>query len=379
MAQPVTAVTACQLCGSGNLSLILDMGMQPLPERHDSDRRYPLRLVECGKCTLVQLDYLVDQRELFPAGHVYATGNTRFLRDHFTALAHELGADLKPGDLVADIGANDGTLINSYRIFRDDIRRVAVEPTEQSWKCHVDHTYGDFFTTGLAAQILAEHGPAKVITACNVLAHVPDPHDFLEGVRLLLAHDGVFVTENHDVLSVTNGLQIDAVYGEHARYFSVATLSRLLAAHGLDVTRAEPVPTHGGSFRAYATKRHDELEERALGAARALWSLLAKASADGSLVYGVGATTRAIPLIHFAEIAPFITCVCEVPSSAKVGLMMPGTGISVVDEARLIEDQPEYALLFSWHIAGSLIPKLRAMGYRGKFIVPLPEPRVLDA
>lgn len=369
----------CQLCGGTDLAMILDMGKQPLSERHDDPLWYPLRLFECGDCTLIQLGHIVDQREVFPPGHPYATGNTKFLRDHFDALAHELSESLRPDDLVIDIAANDGTLINAYARYRSGLRRVAVEPTEQAWGCHVNMTYMEFFTAELAAEIRDAHGPAKVVTACNVMAHVPDPHDFAEGVRILLADDGVFVCENHDVTGITDGLQLDAVYHEHARYFSVATLSRLLAMHGLTVTQAEPIPTHGGSFRAYACKRRTDLAERAGGALRSLHGLLADITADGGLVYGVGATTRATPLIFAASIAPFITCVCEVSSSAKIGLLMPGTSISVVDEIRLIEDQPEYALLFSWHIADSLVPKLRAMGYRGKFIVPLPEPKVLDA
>ena len=355
--------------------MILDMGEQPLPERHDDPRRYPLALLECQDCTLVQLSYIADQREVFPGGHVYATGNTKFLRDHFAALAQQLGEPLEPGDLVADLGSNDGSLINAYRT---DLRRVAVEPTEQAWKCHVDHTYQEFFTAELAGKILADHGPARVITACNVFAHVPDPHDFSEGVRLLLADDGVFVTENHSLASITDGLQVDAVYAEHLRYYSVATLSRLLAMHGLTVTQAEPIATHGGSFRAYARKTRGDLDVRARVALIGLRALLNGICREGRAVYGVGATTRATPLIHAAGIAGLIGYVCEVSSSAKIGLTMPGTTIPIVDESRLIEDQPGYALLFSWHIADALVPKLRAMGYKGRFIVPLPEPRIID-
>jgi C-methyltransferase C-terminal domain/Putative zinc binding domain/Methyltransferase domain len=370
-------VTACGICGSGELSLVLDLGEQPLPE-HVSRRRYPLRLVECGACTLVQLDYIVDQHELFPAGHKYATGNTKFNQDHFSALAREVAEGLESGDLVCDVAANDGTLINAYRAFRGDLRRIAIEPTDQSWKCHVDVTYQEFFGADLARQILAEHGPARAITACNVIAHVPDLHDFTEGLQLLLADDGTLVVEAHDVTSITDGLQVDSVYAEHLYYYSVATLSRLLAMHGLTVTRAMPIATQGGSIRVYARKRKGDLALRAGQVLATLRHLLEDVTAGGDLVYGIGATTRATPLIFASGIAGLITCVCEVSSSEKIGLMMPGTQIRVVDESRLIEDQPEYALIFSYHIAASLMPKLRAMGYRGKFILPLPEPRITD-
>lgn len=408
-------VAACQLCGSDDLSLLLDMGEQPLSERHDDPRRYPLRLLECLNCTLVQLDHVVDQREVFPPDHPYATGNTWVLQLHLIGLAQKLSTRLQPGDLVVDIGANDGTLL---RAFSGAFRRVGAEPTDQALKCRRDcqmecdadceiapvhcwnahrprhkpdwhdasecdaaaiKVYQEFFTAELAGKILAEHGPAKVITACNVFAHVSDPHDFAEGVRLLLADDGVFVVETHDVASITEGLQIDTIYHEHLRYYSVATLSRLLAMHGLTVTQAEPIATHGGSIRAYAHKRQDDLGNRVAKALADLRGLLSQiVTRDYGAAYGVGATTRATPLIHAAGIAGLITCVCEVSSSAKIGLTMPGTSIPIVDESRLIEDQPGYALLFSWHIAASLMPKLRAMGYKGRFIIPLPEPRIID-
>ena len=370
------SVTACAICGSANLALILDMGSQPLPERHDSDRRYPLALLECGHCSLVQLSCIADQRELFPPGHTYATGNTKALREHFGRLAVKLGADLFSRDLVVDIAANDGTLINAYPT---SLRRVAVEPTDQAWKCHVDMTYQEFFTAELGERIRGEYGPAKVVTACNVLAHVPDPHDFVAGVAQLLADDGVFVAEVHDLRSITEGLQIDTVYAEHFYYYSLASLSHLLAMHGLDVTDVERIGTHGGSFRVTARKRRGDLSDRAYEAATKLHLLLSRlVVTEGAAVYGIGAATRATPLIHFAGLSGLITCVCEVATSEKIGTCMPGTAIPVVDEAKLIEDQPPYALLFSWHIAGSLMPKLREMGYRGKFIIPLPEAVITD-
>ena len=199
----------------------------------------------------------------------------------------------------------------------------------------------------------------------------------MSGVEHLLAPDGVFVTENHDVASVLDGLQIDTVYHEHLRYYSVTSLSRLLGMHGLVVTGVQKIPTHGGSFRVFARRPRRDLERRAERAAASLRLLLAEASAEVP-VYGIGATTRATPLIHYAQIQDYLACVCEVPGSEKIGQAMPATSIPVVDEAKLIADQPPYALLLSWHLADSIIPSLRAKGYRGKFIIPLPEAVIAD-
>jgi 2-polyprenyl-3-methyl-5-hydroxy-6-metoxy-1,4-benzoquinol methylase len=372
-------VTECGICGSPELDLLLDMGLQPLAERESP--LYPLVLLKCTNCTLVQLSYIVDQQEVFPPDHPYATGNTRFLREHFARLAAELVAKrLKHGDLAVDIGANDGTLLAEIGLAAPGVRLAAVEPTNQARKCRQRgiSTYQKFFTPEVAGEILHAHGWAKVITASNVLAHVPDPHGFVHGVTTLLDPDGgVFVTENHDWSSIINGLQVDTIYHEHLRYYSVAALSHLLAVHGLEVSGVEPVPTHGGSLRVTARKTRGSLRNRSRQAMSSLRTLVARAAAAGP-VYGIGAATRATPLIHYAGIADQLACVCEVSTSEKIGTCMPGTAIPVVDEAKLVADQPPHALLFSWHIADSLVPKLREMGYRGRLIVPLPEPRIID-
>jgi 2-polyprenyl-3-methyl-5-hydroxy-6-metoxy-1,4-benzoquinol methylase len=364
-------ITACGLCGGTQFRVLLDMGMQPLAER-DSDP-YPLVLLECAACTLAQLSYAADQREVFPPEHPYATGNTKALREHFRALAADLPAGTGP---VIDIGANDGTFL-SHVTGRP---RVAVEPTEQVAKAlgkGIEHAYQQFFSRDLACRIRAECGPADVVVASNVLAHVPDAHDFAEGVRVLLKPDGWFITENHDVAAVLGG-QWDAVYHEHLRYFSAATVSLLLARHGLAVRSVTPVRTHGGSLRARAQPQAGSLAEKARLARTALHAMVARAASEGP-VYGIGAATRATPLIHYAGIAAHIACVCEVSTSARIGQRIPGTMIPVTDEEKLIADQPPHALLLSWHIAASVVPALRARGYKGRIIIPLPEPKVISA
>lgn len=371
-------VTSCALCGCPELSPVLDMGMQPLAERYGSDERYPLVLLECGNCTLVQLSHIADPREVFPPGHTYATGNTRALREHYSSLAARLSASLTRPDLVVDIGASDGTLLSC---FPSSLVRVAIEPTRQAEKAEAKglEAWQEFFTAGVASRLRAELGAAQLVTACNVLAHVPDPHDAVAGIAHLLADDGVLVTENHDVHSILHGLQIDTVYAEHNFYWSVTTLTRLLGDHGLVVADVEKIGTHGGSFRVTARRqRTGDLERRAQAAAKALRALLDGAAQQGP-VYGIGATTRATPLIHYAQIADYLSCVVEVPGSDKIGLTIPGSSIPVVDEAKLIADQPPAALLLAWHWADSIVPALRAKGYLGRFIVPLPDPKVIDA
>lgn len=374
-------VISCQVCHGQDLEPLLDMGRQPLAENLDDDTRYPLVLLRCTRCELIQLDHAVDQRAVFPLNHPYATGNTRALREHYATLARELSWKTSPckGRLAVDIGANDGTFLQELQNTAG-YEGLAIEPTNQSRKARDKriNTIQDFWSRDLARRILADKGPAKLITAMNVLAHVPYPHDFIAGVRDLLADDGVFITENHDFASITEGLQIDTIYHEHQRYYSVASLSYLLAKHKMDVRSAEPIPTHGGSLRVTARKQTPGLALRAERAAAELQALLRDVTSQGGVIYGIGATTRATPLVCFTQTAKYITCICETPSSAKIGHTLPGTAIPIVDERKLIQDQPSHALLLAWHIAGDLMPKLRTQGYQGKFIIPLPDPEVIN-
>jgi spermidine synthase len=357
------------------------MGEQPLPQAmpgKDTSRRYPLRLVRCGRCTLVQLDYIVLEKERFPADYPYITGNTGALRDHFAEQARAVSDLVMPGDLVIDIGGNDGTMLRALRKIDPEPRLMLIEPTDQAKRC--DDTsikvVQAYFTDRLAAEIAEEHGVAKVITASNVFGHVGDPHDFLDGVEELLAPDGTLIIDNQDWHNVVQDLQIDTIYHEHLRYFSPASLSWLLAQHGLLVVSWNRIGMHGGSFRVVARWEKADLEERAGYLALALNKILERAAEDGP-VYAVTAPTRATPLINYANIARYLTCACEIAGSEKIGAVIPGTDVPIVDEERLFTDQPPHALILAWDIAGGLIPVLRKRGYTGTFIVPLPEPRIV--
>ncbi|HVT98444.1 MAG TPA: class I SAM-dependent methyltransferase [Acidobacteriaceae bacterium] len=370
--------TECQGCGGQELHPLFDMGVQPLAENSNGER-YPLVLIQCLDCFLVQLSYQADPAVMFQADHPYSTGNSEALRHHYTMLAHNMRMDLPEGSLIVDIGANDGTFLANFTRWQD-LTLVAVEPTDQILKAPDQVIkFQAPFTSELARRIAGDGaiGRARYVTAMNVLAHVPDVHDFLDGVTQLLAPGGQFVTENHDFYSITDGLQIDTIYHEHLRYYTVASLSRLLEQHWLRVTRVEQTRMHGGSFRIWARDTRHDWTSDAAEAAMDLTELLGEITGKGHAVYGIGAATRATPLIHFAGLAPYIAYVCEVAGSAKIGTFIPGTDIPVVDEADLVRHQPAYALLFAWHMKDYIVPKLRAAGYRGKFIVPLPKPEVI--
>jgi hypothetical protein len=373
-------VTNCGICDSERLERVLSLGSSPPPcvmhrARPLVEEHYPLELLRCADCTLVQLSVVVDPEVVFAADFPYSSGNSAALHKNFEDLARQADQYLDPGELVVDIGANDGTLLDKF----SSCRKVAVEPTAQADRI-TGYTYRAFFSEALAQRILDEHGPAKIITACNVLAHVDDIADVMRGINLLLADDGVLIAENHDLRSVLAG-QWDMVYHEHLRFYSPHSFSRLLRAHDLDVSWFQYTKTHGGSFRTFATRdrhlqvwpRDDEDFDALAGRAQRVRAEIRSACADG--VWGIGATARGTTILNYCGLdVADVPCVCEVPQSDKIGHLIPGTAIPVVDEEILFSDDARPGLLLSWHMEDLIVPKLRARGYTKPILVPLPEP-----
>lgn len=382
-------VICCGSCGGPDLSLVLDLGIQPTPQAKIGyeNKRYPLRLVECMRCTLVQLDYIAPQDEVFPVDYPYTTGNTQALRSHFESTARLVDgmlwhSDEVPDDsmpLVIDIGGNDGTFLKAMRVEAPDAQLLLIEPTDQAKRCddkHID-VVQEYFTAELANRIREQYGAAQAIVVSNVFGHIPDPHDFLDGVNTLLARGGTFLIENQDWFNISEDLQIDTIYHEHLRYFTPTSLSWLLSRHGLEMVSWNRINMHGGSFRAVVRKEKPNLLARVENVVNRLTAIMDIAATAGP-IYAVTAPTRATPLVNYTGLGKYLTCACEVSGSDKIGAHIPGTDVPIVDEERLIQDQPPHAVILAWDIADGLIPILRRKGYVGRFIIPLPEPRVSD-
>jgi hypothetical protein len=309
--------------------------------------------------------------------------------------------------LVVDVGSNDGTLLGNFKQGGHRVR--GIEPSQVGNKANAAGipTWISFFGPQIAAKVRAEEGPAAIVTATNVFAHIENVHEIVQSILHMLDDDGIFISESHYLIALLETLQYDTIYHEHLRYYSLHSLQYLLKMHGLEVIHAKRIPTHGGSIRVFASRagkrspdatvaeilaeekaaagglgseeQLQEFKHRAMVSKLELYGLLAAIRTRGDRIYGVGAPSRASTLINYIGLDDsVIDCVLEVKGSQKTGKYMPGTLIPVIEESRLYEDQPEYAMLLSWHIADELIPKLRQNGFRGKYIVPLPVPRIVD-
>ncbi len=403
-------VDHCQICDSIDLEEAFFIGylppvnqMRQIGERPHEQPGYPALWLRCPRCQLVQLGLIVDPKILFPAEYPYTSSTTKILRENFSELYNECTTIVKLGkdDLIVDVGSNDGNLLSNFKtnhkvlgVTPEDIGKIAIERGIP--------TILDYFTRQVATDIHSKYGQAKVVTATNVFAHIENINEIVESVLDVLTPDGMFISESHYLISLLETLQYDTIYHEHLRYYSLHSLQYLLNSHGLEIIHAKRIPTHGGSIRVYAARKGQfsiqssvedilkeekkylgkeqltDFKQKVVTSKLQLHALLLSIKEKGQHIYGIGAPSRASTLINYVGLDDgIIDCVLEVKGSHKTGKYMPGTIIPVFDEAKLFEDQPEYALLFSWHIADELMPKLMEKGFKGDFIIPLPEPKIV--
>ena len=407
------AVKECQICKTKELKAILSLGHQPIVQQylsrkdlHEPEIMYPLNLISCSKCGLLQLDYIPDPKKVFPQNYPYRTGLTNMLIRNFRELANilEKNHPWKKDDLIVDIGSNDGTLLQGFK--EKGMKVLGIEPTDAAKVANKNKikTIEGFFNEKTAKKILKDYGKAHIITATNVFAHINDAPTLAKNIANILDKNGVFVSESQYLLDIIEKLEFDTIYHEHLRFYSLKPLIKLIQNAGMSVIDAERIKAAGGSIRVYAKKgnlpisdRAKELiaEEEKAGlynekvlmdfskkiyiTKNDLMTLILKCKKDGSRIVGLTSSARSNTLLGFTKInETLLDYTCEKTGSPKIGLYTPGTHIPVVDESRLLKEQPEYVLVLSWHIGDELVKKTKEAGYKGKFIIPLPIPRIVD-
>ena len=406
--------STCRLCGSSDLTLVL--ALTPTPPANafipadaldEPQPAYPLEVFFCEGCGHVQLLDVVDPHALFDH-YVYVSGTSPLFVRHFEDYAADLLARyrVRPESLIIDIGSNDGTLLKAFK--DADMRVQGIDPAVDIAREAVAAgipTFPGFFTPAIATRMEEERGRAAIITANNVFAHINDLAAIVEGIRILLARDGVFVFEVSYLVDVYEKTLFDTVYHEHLDYHTVAPLQRFFASQGMELIRAERIDTHGGSLRATVqraggphsvdTSVADAIAaEQALGLDQAetlkgfaariesvrdeLKAMLAELKSAGKIVAGFGAPAKATTLMHHFGIGPDVVDFIVDDSPWKQGLYTPGLHIPVVSADVLYERRPDAVVILAWNFADSIIDKHSA--YRdggGRFIVPLPQPRMV--
>lgn len=389
----------CRLCGSDSLATVLELTPTPPANEfvHAPDQlqdTIPLYLAECQQCGHVQLPVVVDPERLF-RDYVYVSGTSPAFVGHFYRYAEECVRefDMRPGDLVVDIGSNDGTLLKHFKSVTmqvlgiDPAKDIAARATAEGIE-----TWPEFFTRATVAKI---HRPAALVVANNVFAHADDLKSIALGVRDLLdPRRGRFVFEVQYLVDLIDKTLFDMCYHEHLSYHSLGPLCRFFDSLGMTLVDAQRVPTHGGSIRCVVVplagaERSDRLRRELIGEAHAMSggpfaelskridilraqfrAFLDEARERGLKVAGYGAPAKLTTLAHHLGIRPGEIAYVVDDSPWKQGLFTPGLRIPVVPPSRLVEDPPDKVVIFAWNFAEQIAAKHPEL--RGKFVVPLP-------
>ena len=399
----------CQFSRKKNLKNILSLGFLPavnglekINNKKDFEPFFSTNLMYSPSSKLFQLDNILDKKILFPKSYPYTSSTTKILRDNFKNLSQEVQKifKIKKTDLVVDIGSNDGNLLSNFKKFRvqgvtpENIGRVAIKKGIP--------TIIDYFHSKSVNKIIKKRGKAKIITATNVFAHIDDINSLMKNVLKLLDQKGVFITESHYFLNLMQTLQYDTIYHEHLRYYTLQSLSKIFDKFGLQIFTAKKIQTHGGSIRVYAARKNfykvqdivrkilksekklinnknlKIFKERVIKSKLKTYSILNSIKITNKKIFGVGAPSRATTLVNYLGLDQnILENICEIKGSHKIGFYLPGTKIPIVDEKEIFNKKPDYLFLLSWHIKDDLIKNLKRKGFKGKFIIPLPTPRIV--
>ena len=405
------AVRACISCGAAALRPVLSLGTTPLANallRKDNlaapEPRFPLDLAFCERCALVQITEFVPPTQLFN-DYAYFSSFSDTIVATAKALAGHLARERKlgAGSLVLELASNDGYLLQHYAAA--GIPVLGIEPAANIAKVANERgirTRCEFFGLEYARRLVAEGLAADVLHANNVLAHVPDLNGFVAGIAAVLKPGAVAVIEVPYVRDMIEKCEFDTIYHEHLCYFSVSALAPLFARHGLVLADIERIPVHGGSLRLFASGSGVQgqaaatllEEERAAGMLGAdyyagfagrvaklrteLLALLAQLKGKGKRIAAYGASAKGSTLLNYFGIGAETLDYVVDRSTEKQGRYTPGTRLPILAPSRLAEDKPDYLLLLSWNFLDEVLAQQAA--YRaggGKFIVPVPEVRVV--
>ena len=414
----MSKVFECQVCGSSKSRLVIDMGLTPLvntlpPLDLDPpvDCLYDLALIRCEACTLVQLRFAPEMESVFPESYPYLSGLTTPLVKNFMNQALDVIKFLKEKSAdkhykVLDVGSNDGSLLRCYSDLGCDV--YGIEPTQAADVANANgiRTLKAYFDAKSVSQVMDEIGKVSLVTATNVFAHIPNPMQILADISEILENDGLFVSENHYLPDLIDQLQIDTIYHEHLRYYTVVSIEALLNRGGFDLIKVQKIGSHGGSVRIWAAKKgimpveasvaefkdkeakagiNDGSFITAFDASVKIWrnelrTLITSLNMKGANIGGIGAPSRAVTLISYVGLNHNdLFAIGEKTGSKKIGKRVPTTRIPIIDEAELLNVKPTHLLILSWHMGDGLMANIRSKGFQGDFIMPLPTPRIIKA
>ncbi|MFI5315534.1 MAG: methyltransferase domain-containing protein [Myxococcota bacterium] len=416
MTNPRAHEPTCRFCRAPLRDTFVDLGMSPLCQRHlrpeqlaEMEPFYPLHVWVCAECFLVQIEEVVPPQEIFGDGSYayfssFADSWLRHAAQYVELVTERFGLGAK--SLVVEVASNDGYLLQNF--VRRGIPVLGIEPASNTAEAALRKgipTLVRFFGAATARDVVEQHGRASLLLGNNVLAHVPDINDFVSGLAILLAPDGVLTMEFPHLMQLVEQNQFDTIYHEHFSYLSFGTVQRIFAHHGLEMFDVEELPTHGGSLRVYARHAGRELPARTPRVSRLLeveetrgmrglgyysrfgervretkWKLLEfliAAKREGKSIVGYGAPGKGNTLLNYCGVRTDFLDYTVDRSPHKQGGFLPGTHIPIVAPDEIERTKPDYVLILPWNLQDEIMEQMAIIrSWQGKFVIPIPEVRV---
>ena len=405
----------CQISNSNNLFEAIDLGHQPPCDSllnktsiDESEISYPLKLNICPESGIAQLSYVVDGKLVYPKDYPYRSGISKPLVDYQQSFAKSILKDykFKTGSLVVDIGSNDGTLLTGFKKLNMSV--LGVEPTNMSIiaKNNKIDTIQEFFNEEVAEKIVDKFGKAKIITMTNVFAHMSSLGQVMRGIKILLDENGIFITESQYLLDVLEKNQFDGIYHEHIRTYSLKSLVNLFPMYGLEVFDVRRADRYGGNIRAYIAKKGlyrikdsvnellkieidkklfhpdtwKQFRQRVSDNRCQFMELAYESKKYGKTFVADSCPGRGAVLINYYGLdQTILPYVAQLPNSEKVGQFIPGSHIPIVDNSIILKDKPDYVVILAWHYADYIMNNWRKKGLQTKFVLPLPNFKVIES
>jgi hypothetical protein len=370
----------------------------------------PLELAQCARCSLVQLGHDFKQDDLFRQAYGYRSGLNEAMISHLTGIVAEIRnrVPLRSGDIVLDIGSNDGTTLGRYDV--PGLIRIGIDPTIEVFRQYYQPgiiTITDFFTAGKFRSAIPG-AKAKVVTSIAMFYDLPDPNVFAGNVAEILAEDGIWVLEQSYLPTMIERLSFDTICHEHLEYYGLRQIADIMNRNGLRIVDAQLNDANGGSFRVTVCRQNasyvsntpaidalldKELHDGYLGAApierlqkgiqeikAQVISFLVKAKESGELVHGYGASTKGNTLLQYFGITPDLLPVIAERNPTKFGCLTPGTNIPIISEAESRAQKPDFYFVLPWHFRENFIKREQAfLDQGGGMIFPLPKFEIVRA
>lgn len=412
----------CRVCGSANLKKYLDLGLMPLANnleitslRAKEKERFPLQVMFCEDCGLSQLSVVIDPEKMFSYYTYESAINAGYVTHCYEmCLALQKRYLKDDGIFHIDIAGNDGTLllqaIKAYREWGNDGYKVLnVDPATNLTAIAEQkgiESISDFWSLELAKKIIDTHGQASLITATNVFAHVDNVKEFLQAVKLTLRVDGILVLEFPYLVDFIEGVEFDTIYFEHLSYFSVLPLNRICGDLGLKITNVEKQTIHGGTIRVTITdqnssipveqavfdyvdsefkngyaelKKYSKWSESVNNLVETFSNNILKLKKEGYKIAAFAASAKGNTLLNSARINTDLIDFIADETPSKIGKFSPGTGIPIVNKQEILKTNPDYIVILSWNFSDEIIAKLDKLGFKGKFIIPVPEWKIYQS